>query len=165
MPNKNTFSILPIKELLQSEMGVGRWVDPYARNSCIEAITNDLNPETSAQYHMDAIDFLKMFDTESVDGVLYDPPYSLRQVKECYNGIGLKLTHEDTTGHISAAKNEISRILRPGGKAISFGWNSNGIGEKRGFDKTRILIVAHGGLHNDTICVVEIRRSKEKELW
>lgn len=38
---------------------------------------------------------------------------------------------------------------------ISFGWNSNGIGKKHHFDITRILVVAHGGHHNDTIVTVE----------
>ena len=51
--------------------------------------------------------------------------------------------------------NEISRILRPGGISISFGWNSSGIGKKRGFEIIEILLVAHGGMHNDTICTVE----------
>lgn len=37
---------------------------------------------------------------------------------------------------------------------ISFGWNSNGIGGDE-FEKVRILLVAHGGVHNDTICTVE----------
>lgn len=42
-----------------------------------------------------------------------------------------------------------------GGKVISFGWNSCGIGKTRGFEIERILIVCHGGHHNDTICTVE----------
>ena len=33
-----------------------------------------------------------MFEDASVDGVLYDPPYSPRQVRECYNGVGYPVT-------------------------------------------------------------------------
>ena len=38
---------------------------------------------------------------------------------------------------------------------MSFGWNSSGFGNTRGYVVEEILLVAHGGAHNDTICVVE----------
>ena len=40
---------------------------------------------------------------------------------------------------------------------ITFGWNSGGIGKKYGFEIKKILLVAHGGWHNDTICTLEIK--------
>ena len=89
--------------------------------------------------------------------VLYDPPYSQRQVKECYDGIGI----DGWDGRMtfwSEAKNEIARIVKPGGKVICFGWNSMGCGAKRGFSMERVLIVPHGGSRNDTICTVEIKK-------
>ena len=49
-------------------------------------------------------------------------------------------------------KNEITRILKPNGIVISFGWNSGGIGKVNGFNIIEILMIAHGGNHNDTIC-------------
>lgn len=51
--------------------------------------------------------------------------------------------------------NAICDHVAPGGHAITFGWNSNGFGKNRGFEAVEILIVAHGGHHNDTLCVVE----------
>lgn len=87
MPNKWTFAIKPIDRLLREEMGKGVWVDPFAGVKSPATITNDLNPERPTNYHMDALAFLKTFADNSVDGVLYDPPYSQRQVKECYDGI------------------------------------------------------------------------------
>ena len=42
---------------------------------------------------------------------------------------------------------------------ISFvGWYSGGIGKSNGFEQVKILLVAHGGNHNDTICTVEIKK-------
>lgn len=38
-------------------------------------------------------------------------------------------------------------------------WNSGGIGMKYGFEIEKILLVAHGGWHNDTICTIE-RKTK-----
>jgi len=158
MPNHETFTVPPIKELLDLEIEDDgkNWLDPFARNSQRAEKRNDINPATKAEYHLDAVDFLKMFPDGSADGCLYDPPYSPRQVKECYDGIGIKYTYEESTNQkVKEAKNEIARVVKPGGKVISFGWNSNGMGAKRGFVKVRILLVSHGGLHNDTICVVE----------
>lgn len=158
MPNKNTFDIKPVKELIQSELTDGTWIDPFANQNKLATITNDLNPAYDTNYHMDALDFLKTFQNESVDGVLYDPPYSPRQVTECYQGVGMNVTSETTRASFwGNQKKEISRIVKPGGKVITFGWNSGGIGRKYGFEITRILLVPHGGWHNDTICTVEVK--------
>lgn len=158
MPNKNTFDIKPIKELIQSELTNGTWIDPFANRNKLATVTNDLNPVFDTDYHMDALDFLKIFDDSSVDGVLYDPPYSPRQVTECYQGVGMNVTNETTRASFwGNQKKEISRIVKPGGKVITFGWNSGGIGRKYGFEITRILLIPHGGWHNDTICTVEIK--------
>lgn len=156
MPNKNTFSIKPIRELIDDELTDGLWIDPFANENKIATITNDLNQDFDTDYHMDALDFLKMFDDHSIDGVLYDPPYSPRQVSESYKGFGFDVTNETTRSTFwSNHKKEISRIVKRGGVVLSFGWNSGGIGKSYGFKIKKILLVAHGGWHNDTICVVE----------
>ena len=45
---------------------------------------------------MDAIDFLNMFAPNSIDTVLYDPPYSPRQVSECYKKLGITVNMQTT---------------------------------------------------------------------
>lgn len=160
MPNKNTFDIIPIKKLLSAEVTNGIWIDPFANRNRIATITNDLNPYFDTNFHMDALDFLKMFDDQSVDGILYDPPYSPRQVSECYKSFGVEITKETTqSSWWSKHKKEISRICKVGGKVISFGWSSGGIGKTNGFIIDKILLVPHGGRHNDTIVTVEINAS------
>lgn len=160
MPNKNTFDIKPIKELILEEMPNNYgWIDPYANKNKLAMWTNDLNPKYDTNFHLDALDFLKTFKDNSVDGVLFDPPYSPRQVMECYQGVGKKVTQKDTSASFwSLQKKELSRIIKPNGKIITFGWNSGGVGKSNGFEITRILLVAHGGWHNDTICTVEIKK-------
>ena len=158
MPNKNTFEIKPIKELILEEKTKGIWIDPFANNSKMADITNDLNPDFDTDYHLDALDFLSLFKDTSVDGVLYDPPFSPRQVSECYKNFGYNVTQETTQASFWAKhKEQISRIVKVGGKVITFGWNSGGVGRKYGFEITRILLVPHGSHHNDTICTVEIK--------
>src|ERR1035437_4343676 len=161
MPNKWTFTIKPIKDLLAEEVGVGmfiegKWIDPYCGMNSPAKITNDLNPDMKADYHLDALDFLKMFDDNSVDGILWDPPYSPRQVSECYKGFGMAVTMETTQQTFwSKQKDEMARILKIGGKENCFCWDSMGVGKNRGFDRTRVLVVPHGGNKNDTIVTVE----------
>lgn len=159
MPNKNTFEITPIRALIEEEVDLNNyWIDPFANRNKIATVTNDLNPEYDTDYHLDALEFLKMFEDGSVDGVLYDPPYSPRQVSECYNDVGYSVTWDTTKASFwGNHKREISRIVKIGGKVITFGWNSGGIGYKYGFEIQRILLVPHGGWHNDTICTIEIK--------
>lgn len=165
MPSRWTFTIKPIRELLEEEVGTGflvrgLWADPFAGENSPAQETNDLNPERPTKYHLEAIEFLKQFPDNHFDGVLFDPPYSPRQVKECYDGIGLNFTAEQTKqSFYSNAKNEMTRVLKDGGKAICFGWNSMGLGKNRGFEMNRILLVAHGGSKNDTIVTVETKVS------
>jgi DNA modification methylase len=104
-----------------------------------------------AMFNKDALDFLKEFEGNRADGILYDPPYSITQARQ----YGKK--EFSSMKYWADCKNEIARIIKPGGKAICFGWNSMGLGKNRGFEMTRILLVAHGGSKNDTICTVEIK--------
>lgn len=166
MPNSRTFKIKPIKELIEQELVEGVVLDPFANECSIKEvmtdkhkyISNDLDPSFDTDYHMDALDFLKMFDDESVDMVLYDPPYSPRQVSECYKALGKTVNMQTTqASYWSNQKKEIARILKPNGKVITFGWNSGGVGKKLGLKISRVLLVPHGGWHNDTICTVEVK--------
>ena len=160
MPNKWTFTIKPIKELLREEVKSGIWIDPFAGKNSPAQKTNDLREDMPTTHHMDALEFLKTFDDESVDGVLFDPPYSITQAKQCYEGYGMELLDTKPTSmkYWADCKNEIARITRKEGKVICFGWNSMGIGKNRGFEMTRILMVPHGGSKNDTIVTVEVKK-------
>ncbi|AMO35310.1 hypothetical protein [Lysinibacillus sphaericus] len=167
MPNKNTFEIHSIKDLLKEELTGGLIIDPFANNNSLAHMTNDLNTKYETDFHMDALEFLKLFADESVDVVLFDPPYSPRQVKEAYESIGL-----DTQGgrltrasYWSNLKKEITRILRVGGKAISCGWNSGGMNNKDVFHINRIRLVAHGGNHNDTIATVSVKTKRIENIY
>ena len=160
MPNKNTFSIKPIRELIDRYWQDGLSVDPFANSSRLADITNDLDTDYDTDYHMDATDFLSMFDDQSVSVLLYDPPYSSRQVSECYRKMNMAVNTETTqNSYWRKHKEQIRRIVKPGGFVITCGWNSGGIGQKYGFETLHIRLVAHGGNHYDTIVVVEKRKN------
>ena len=153
MPNKWTFKIKPIKDLLNEEItGGGRyWADPFAGYNSPAFLKNDLDENTPVKSHKDAYEWLVGLLPDTYDGVLYDPPYSITQARQ----YGKK--EFSSMKYWADCKNEIARIIKPGGKAICFGWNSNGLGKNRGFRMTRLLLLAHGGSKNDTICTVEIK--------
>lgn len=156
MPNKNTFSIKPIKEFVEKYIG-GVIIDPFANNCKYGTITNDLNPEFDTTCHLDALEFLKLQESNSADVVLYDPPYSITQAAECYKSYGKEKLEVNVANmkYWALCKDNIARILKPGGICLCFGWNTNGLGKNRGFEMIEILIVPHGGSKNDTLCTAE----------
>src|SRR3990167_6600073 len=151
MPNKWTFTIKPIRELLKQEVQ-GNWGDPFAGYNSPASSTNDLDLKAPTQYHLGALEYLRSMASDVFDGVLYDPPYSITQARM----YGKK--EFSSMKYWADCKNEIARILKPRGKAICFGWTSMGLGKNRGFEMQRILLVPHGGSKNDTICTVKIKK-------
>jgi len=166
MPNKWTFKIPPIAELIARYVGDGKgWVDPFAGMYSPAEFTNDLNPQCPAKSHMDAIDWLKSLLGE-YSGVLFDPPYSLHEAKVAYGALGKSFSSYEAqyVGRWIFEKAEISRLVKLNGVAITFGWNSQGVGKLNGFALEEVLLVCHGGAHNDTICTVERKIQKSMEL-
>ena len=77
MPNSNTFDIKCIRKLIDKYHFKDMVsIDPFANKCKLAKVTNDLNPEYDTDYHLDAVDFLKQFEDNSIDFVFYDPPYS-----------------------------------------------------------------------------------------
>lgn len=174
MPNHQTFKIPAIKRLLDRYVVANRWrkkgedwADPFCGDNSPAWRKNDHNPERGgpAAKHMEALEFVKDLKRiysvrphtmSKLVGVLFDPPYSFRQISEHYKQLGQKATKRDTSmAFYEKVKSELADLVETGGYAISFGWNTNGFGITRGFRIVEILMVAHGGSKNDTIVVVE----------
>lgn len=168
MPSADTFSVAPIKALLAKYLaGKTSIVDPFARNARVAQWTNDLNPATAADAHLDAVAFCNELAVQGIiaDAVLFDPPYSPRQITELYQSIGRDVTTADTqNGRLyKAVRTGLDKLLIPGGLAISCGWNSCGFGPH--YETVEILLVAHGGAHNDTIITVERKTMPAPDLF
>ena len=170
MPSKNTFDIPPIQLFVEKYLGPSIIsIDPFARDKRWFTYTNDLNPNTKAEYHMDSIHFLQMLRDKKIlaDLLIFDPPYSPRQIKECYEGIGLKMKSEDAwrSAGWKTERDVAMGLLRLNGIALSFGWNTCGMGKKRGFVIEEILMVCHGATHYDTLCMSERKVSEQLKLF
>jgi hypothetical protein len=156
MPNKWTFQQKPVEDFLC------RWInpttkrliiDPFAGTSKWAEFSNDLVNGIDAEAY--CCNLLAQGMSESADIVLFDPPYSPRQISECYKSIGKKVTTADTQNAALYARvrKPLGALLKPGGVALSFGWQSGGFG--KAWPTEEILLVQHGGAHNDTICVAQ----------
>ncbi len=152
MPSKWTFKMKCVSNLLDRFMH-GEFADPFAGLYSPAKYRNDIEEARNATHQMDALDFLKTFNGCSLDGVLFDPPYSTEQCLRKYTP-----RFKGTAGRAeywAKCKDEIKRIVKPGGTVISFCWDSTGIGKKRGFKLIEILLICHGACHNDTIVTIE----------
>jgi hypothetical protein len=155
MPNRWTFQMKPVRELLGRYMASSCVsVDPFCGTSTLATHRNDM-----ADTGVHSVQWLDGLVSRGVaaDIVLLDPPYSPRQISECYKSIGLDCTGVDTQNSrlYSECKKRLDDLLKPGGTAITFGWNSCGFGKKYGYEIIEIMLVCHGAAHNDTIVVVE----------
>lgn len=166
MPSADTFDIPPIREFVKKYLrGSKVSIDPFARNKRWATYTNDLNPDTAAEYHRRAVVFLRYLRMKGIkaDLIIFDPPYSPTQIKQCYDGIG---GHTYRAGEENWVKerNLIYDILTVGGICLTFGWNTCGMGRGRDTEIQELLLVAHGAAHNDTICMAERKIAHQPEL-
>jgi hypothetical protein len=116
------------------------------------ATHNDLNTGllNPGDLNFDAFDLAAWRDYAGrYDTVVFDPPYSAHQAVVSY---GTRRAQQ-----VSHARDVVEYVLRPGGRVISLGWNSTGMSKGRGFEKEALLLINHGGSHNDTIVLVERR--------
>ena len=116
-----------------------RILDPFARNSFTTqleyAVTNDLNPVMPTDYHLEANDFceliLKEHGEAQYDIILWDPPYTLRQLKELYDGIGMHLFQEQVQNMWGRALKACDKLLKVNGHFISLGYTTKGIRSRK----------------------------------
>lgn len=165
MPSKWTFSMPPVQGFLERWLnGCEVIVDPFCGQSQIGTLRNDL-----AQGGQDAAEWCEGLAEEwsgKADAVLFDPPYSPRQISECYKSIGLKTTTKTTQNGMMyrRVRTALGEMLKPGGVALSFGWQSGGFGKQ--WFTGEIMLVRHGGAHNDTICVAQRKLVRPQlKMW
>lgn len=115
----------------------------------VDEVRVDLNKDMPADYHMDAYDFVVMAKGKGwkYDTIIFDPPYNLRKSREKYFGV--------YTSELRKVKTELPFIVNVGGVVISYGYDTTGLGGRRGFELIHVCIVNHSGDHNDTLCIIE----------
>ena len=135
-----------LSDVMYNTCGNGILCDPFARESFTttlpNCITNDLNQEFNTDFNLEFKDFAYTIQERgfAIDLLFFDPPYSLRQLKDCYDGIGKNLDLWQTQNMWKEGKDVLAKLVPTGGYVISLGWSTAGFGKKRGFEKTEIHI-------------------------
>jgi len=149
MPRKWTFQMPKLRSWMEDRIE-GHTLNLFGGVTRLsgDVMYNDLNPDLPADLRRDAYDLAQWADSPaSFDTVIFDPPYSAFQAVKTY---GVKKAQL-----VTHARDVVEYVLRPGGRVISFGYNSTGMGASRGFEKEALLLVNCGGSHNDYICLAE----------
>ena len=146
--HRYTFSVKPMRSWVERTCE-GRVLNLFAGENrlAINEVRNDLDPAMPADYHLDALAFLRGWHDDKFHTILLDPPYAFRKSMELYKGI--------VCSPFRQLKDEIPRLLSPGGIVITFGYHSVVMGRQRGFVTERIALFSHGGAIHDTIACVE----------
>ena len=151
MPNTDTFKMKKLRMWILKFL-MGRVLNAFGGNTRLdeyngEIVHNDINPKVDADTYYDALFIDKYFEPKSFDTIILDPPYSIFQAVHYYDDFRCQ--------DITRVRNAVDKLLKNGGFVISLGWNSTGMGKKRGYEKLAILLVSCGGSHNDFIVTVE----------
>ena len=104
-----------------------RVLDLFARNCPWGDFRNDLNPEFkghNTNITMDALECAMVFDSRSIDIILFDPPFSSRQDVDKYGG-DFDASLWTNPKYISDLGDAMYRILATEGYIIKAGYNSN----------------------------------------
>lgn len=166
-PRKYTFEMPEVKEWV-IKWCKGNILNLFAGKTVLnlKEIRVDKDPRLLLiDYDMDVVDFANHWingrnnpDADiyypKFDTVIIDPPYNWRKAKEKYGGRYI--------GQYPILKDKLLEIITNDARVISFGYSSVGMSHIRGFKEIAILLVCHGGDHNDTIGLVEERIVKKR---
>ena len=158
-----TYLQQPPRKFTFEQKELKKWVETWCKGKVlnlfagkillkVNEIRNDINTEMPADFHLDANEFVKIWEEKDggkFDTVILDPPYSYRKSKEKYNNKYI--------GNLPLLKNSLLKILTKDAYVISLGFDTVGMSKQRGFKKIAICVICHGGDHHDTLCLVEKR--------
>jgi hypothetical protein len=114
----------------------------------LDEVRNDLDELALAEYHMDAVDFVKQWQGDKFNTIILDPPYAYRKAMEMYNG--------NYTSRFKILADIIPGILLSDNRVISLGYHSTFLGKRRHAELTTLCVFAHGGAQHSTIGIVEV---------
>lgn len=162
---KFTYMKTPLNRYTFSNKRILRWVENNCEGtvlnlfagkthlSCKE-VRNDIRKEMPADYHKDALEFIKTWKGKKFGTVLLDPPYSYRKSMEMYDG--------KIMSPFNSLKDKITNIIVKNGIVITFGYHSVSMGNKRGFSQEHLLVMSHGGAIHDTLVIIERQKIKKQ---
>lgn len=150
-----TFEYTPARLLVEEHMA-GRVLNACAGKTKLdhdgEIVRNDLNPDRDADTHYDVASISDHFEAGSFDTIIFDPPFDDTQADDKYDGLHAK--------DVYAAFRCFNELVRPGGKVITFGWNSWGMKTFPAFERDDVYLLQRGPCLRDVIVTVDRRTTQ-----
>ena len=159
---KNTLECNIAYSIVHKYLSGLKTIDPFARNcEFAHPYTNDINPNTNAQDHLDAEDYLEYWNLMKVkfQGAILDPPFSARQDKEIYGDANLYTQ----PGKMKRIELALGNLVEAGGYVVKFGYNSNFSHDA--FTCVGIHLIRYGGSMNDLIVSIHQRTLGDLGDW
>lgn len=139
-------------------------LDLFARTCPWGDFRNDLNIDFKKQGYtnmsMDALEAARTFENNSIDIIIFDPPFSSRMDADKYNEVGAASLWTNPK-YISDLGKEMNRILTTNGLIIKCGFNSNKPYPELNLEK--LYISHYGACRNDML--VSVWRKVETSLF
>ena len=155
MPKRWTFQVPDVRNWVEEHME-GRVLNACAGREELEhdgeVIRNDVDPDKDADYHADVVELSDVFDAQSFDCIVFDPPFSDNQAEETY-GVDV----QTNPGNNKAATREFHKLLRPGGVVIQLGFTTTCMPGKLGYDRDAVAVFNTLGRQHDWLGVVDRR--------
>ena len=137
---------------------IKKWVEENSKGKCLnlfagktklnlDEIRNDVDKTMLADYHKDAVDFVKEWKGKKFNTIILDPPYAYRKSMEMYNG--------NKASRFKILADLIPNILEENGKVIVFGYHSTFLSKKRNATLKKLCVFAHSGSQHCTIGIIE----------
>ena len=147
---KFTFEATQTKKWTESWLA-GRVLNSFAGETSLrhsdEIVRNDANPDRPADYHMDANDLGDVFDNNTFDAIIHDPPWSARQAEESYEGF--------QAGEVGATMQMYDQLLKPGGVVIGLGFTTTLMPKRLGYERQEMAIFETIGRGDDYLGAVD----------
>lgn len=134
--------------------------DPFARNCPVGTHTNDLNPHTQAENHIDGLEWLRLQPSSYFDCVILDPPFSDVANDRIYDHErihGEKSNIYTQATYFKSVMMEIFRILKPNGRCLRFGYTTSTL--CKGLTLARLWVVNFYSPRNDVLVSLMIKNS------
>lgn len=146
-----TFQCPKIKEWVENRSSKYKVLNLFSGKTLLnlQEVRVDIDKNMVADYYLDALSFVRNWNSYLFNTIILDPPYSYRKSMEMYNG--------NRCSRFKQLADEIPRILEHKGNVISFGYHSTFMGKKRGFGLKELCVFAHGGAQHCTIGIIEER--------
>lgn len=156
-PNRWTFESDKIRQWVESQL-----VGEPVLNACAgraeldwlgEVIRNDVNPEMPADMHHDVAELDDVLGRNSVDSVVFDPPYSEDAAERLYDGYDVEDEKE--------AIETFHHVLRPGGVVVMLGYSTTCMPAELGYRRQAVSVFNTLGRANDWLGVADRRDQLE----